>query len=363
MTFDDLIEEVFLMIGEDRDAPQYWSEAEIKRRINRAYRAIVTATEILEEIHLLHVVNGTSVYSLPARAGRINRVAYDIERLPAVSVDDLRWEDEDWQDRDGLIDRYHVDQLDEGKFEVWKTPEDDGKGVEMVADDTGVSANWSIIGSYRVGDRVRMAAGSDRIFLCRVDHDASVDNWPGLALLEQWRDYWVEQADAGILAALADSGGDYTFTWAADTTNNANHTDEEVGIGAGFDATGGSPPFRFKDNHGLVLSLHMLEDNLEVWTERIPEDMIHADDEPEFSDMYHLAVAFAAAGAALRKESEAANHKLAMVYEGLADDYVAEMVETVREPTPEEVHVMGGEEAPQRHQFVRMPGNYPGYRW
>lgn len=400
MTFEELIDESLRMVGDDVETPQFFTRAEMGRRVNEAMQAVAGITVILQEIHHVEVIVGQSIYVLPEQAGQALRIAYDYERLPATTTLDLDSEDESWTLRTGAIDRYHVDGLDEREFEVWKDPDVAGRTVAWNGDVTGLTS-WAISTYFTKSDVVEFAGQS---YVCvRANISNIVTNSP---ISAAGRTFWAPLSELGLAVSLSDT--ELTFSskaepalasedmWVDGTyyrrgdvvhfgtlltlfvcvvSNLATALNapvktaeewaviEELGSFDSFISAVPSPVFPFSNELGTFLDFQFGDDNLEVWSERVPDFMVEDSDTPEIPEFGHITISYLAAAAALRKEGEAQNEFDAAMLTEIAGTYVSIMTTMVTQPTEEELHRPEGlQESVRRERFVRLPGNYPRWR-
>tara|TARA_R110000868_G_scaffold3130_6_gene20794 strand:+ start:59 stop:1759 length:1701 start_codon:yes stop_codon:yes gene_type:complete len=137
--------------------------------------------------------------------------------------------------------------------------------------------------------------------------------------------------------------------WLATETYNAG--DVVTKLGAFYVATDISEPAdvaAYEPGVGTdwedvwVLSEDPIATSVVVWCIYNPPALTECD-EPELPPWSHLGLAFAAAAKALRKYGEMRNDPLAMVYEGIAGDYMKCLKGHVANRTPERVIGMGGQ--------------------
>ena len=293
------------MVGEDTASPVMLTNAQVDRLINDAVREIARMTGCLEKRYLAEVTSGTAQYTLPADMYEPFRVAWDEKRLEGTSAAYLDHMDGGWRSRSGDPVAFLVDHETQSPLTVrlYKEPSADGA----------------------------KATGS---------------------------------SEYGVTSRMVDSSGAFTYTFTADTTANADHTDADLGVICQVSESDGDPSYVMDAEYGVMTDMTFYDGNLEVWSKKAPATLSADTDVPDIPAHTHIAVAFLAASRALEFDDEVENPELGDIYRAIADDYTKYLKRLVGNRTPERTHWIGDRKT-RRPRIgigeVQMPSNYPGY--
>jgi hypothetical protein len=193
LTLCELYERTARMLGEDPEAPVYWTAAEVKRHINDAYIEAARETKALELIEGIELSAESEAGTLSAQVGQIFRATFDDYKIENVTKWELDRTETNWEALTGFVSSY-VTTLDENRaittFKAW-----DGSAInaqELFFDDAYTYTGWGITTPYVTGDRVTYTNPTDGItrgYVCIADHTSGTSSWPGLGAT--WETYWV----------------------------------------------------------------------------------------------------------------------------------------------------------------------------
>jgi len=401
MTLGELKAKFYDLIGEDSSSLVNVTAATAGRLLNDAYREIARMTGAIEKIHVARVVSGTAEYTLPDDAGKIIRVAYDGERIWPHSALEMDAIDQYWETRSGQVDRYVTDRENNNAIRLYKNPDTNGAGAVMDGD------SWTVAGTVLItlaSQYITVNVTSHPFGTVASSRNGYITAWTATGLdeaptgtfdattanilvvssteLRVFPDGFLstdidsgtvsfefigfedsDQSELGTMAYITD--GTNTYTFAADTTNNPDHTDEDYGIVVKAVTADGSPVYDFSSEFGVMIDFDFLEDNLEVWYKVDPEELADdGDDSPAMPSWAHLAIAFQAAKEYLLNETEGGNEGLSDLYGQMAEDYITRLRVTVSNRTPERTHYMNDRGAlarPRGMGSAQLPSNYPRY--
>lgn len=131
-----------------------------------------------------------------------------------------------------------------------------------------------------------------------------------------------------------------TTTFAADTTNNASHTDEDLGIVVHWTLTDGTL-VDIDSEFGVVISSDLGNDRLKIWGKRNPPNLVKARDIPEIPQYAHLGICFTAASRLLRQRGDGRDPKKAKAYKALGEESMEFLSGEVNRRIPERMFVLG----------------------
>lgn len=282
--FGGLKRQVLTMLGEDPDAPVYWSSAEIGRHINDAYSDVCLDTKALEMIEGVQLTEDDGVARLSDQVGSVFRVTWNDRKIENITSTELDRIEYNWEGRSGLITHYVTSRQNDHTirtFQRW-----DGtlyNAWNLFFSDAYTYTDWLLGNTYVVNDRVTKdladATGNTGGYVCILAHTASATTEPGVGAT--WTTYWVP-------------------------------------IG------------------------------LMVWAVRNPPKLVDDGDEPLLPPWSHIGIAYDAAARALRKHGEQQNMEAAKVYDGMAQQYWKLLKGIVANRTPEMISIVGSRRVPRR---------------
>lgn len=277
LTLAELRQRTLRMLGEDPDAPVYWSNDEIDRYINDAYIMAARDTKAIEFTEAILLTADSQAGTLSDSVGRILRVTWDDTKIH----NQTKWEMDraiaDWENQSGDITNYITTLQDQRTIKTYKAW--DGTttyAYDVFMDGTHTYTAWEDI-EYDAGARVTHVAadGTKRAYYTEYGTEGS-SGYP-------------EYYEPGV-------GSDWTDIW------------QPLG--------------------------------LMVWAVKIPNVLTECD-EPEFPTWSHLGLAYAAAAMALGKHGEQGDSALGAVYEAVANEYAALLKAYINNRTPERAIGMG----------------------
>lgn len=294
MTFQQLKERTYRMMGATFDQPLHWTEHRVGRALNRAYRDIARESGCLEMRQSFSVTNGQGEYTMPTTMRRLLRVAFD----DRVLCPETHWRMDRsayrWEEETGYVEAFIEDIENDRVVRLYRIP-------------TGLTDT-----------NVTFAADT-------ANNSGHTDADLGIVV---WTD--VE-----------------TTTFAADTANNPSQTDADLGTVVSWTLTDGSV-VSFQDEAeddfdlGVTVSFDFNENELEVWAKRNPPKMVEDADEPEIPRYAHLGLCFRAAARLLRYVGDGRNTELADSYDALATESLEFLKQEVGRRTPERLYHLGG---------------------
>lgn len=196
-TYYSLVNKTLKMLGEDPDAPVYWTSAEIGRYVNDAYGDMAVETKGLEFIEAVTLTSDVSTGTMSGYVMQPFRVTFDDYKLIATSKYELDRVQTDWENLEGYVDRYLTglnDRYDITTYKAW-----DGREFyarEFFFNDGATTyTTWADATAYVVGDRVKVthADGYVNGFECISAHTSdTATNKPVTG--SGWTDKWVPLA-------------------------------------------------------------------------------------------------------------------------------------------------------------------------
>lgn len=196
-TYYSLVNKTLKMLGEDPDAPVYWTSAEIGRYVNDAYGDMAVETKALEFIEAVALTADNSTGTMSAYVLQPFRVTFDDYKIPATTKYELDRVQTDWENLSGYVDRYMTGLNDIRSITTYKAW--DGTSYyarEFYFNDGAYTYTaWANSTSYVVDDRVTVtdADGIKTGYVCISAHtSATATNKPGSGTA--WTDKWTPLA-------------------------------------------------------------------------------------------------------------------------------------------------------------------------
>jgi hypothetical protein len=275
--FGALKNRALLMLGEDPDAPVYWTRDEIGRYINDAYSDIALDTRAIETVEALALTDDSGYGYLSDRIAQVYRASFDDRILQNTTRFELDRSDPEWETQSGLVTHYISAPHDTGALSLYKTWDGtEYNAYNQFMDGAYSYTTWVLGDQYVLDARVTKTISSTDSnlvgYVCITAHTATAATEPGVG--EDWETYW--------------------------------------------------SPLAFV-----------------VWGAKNPAPMVEDTDEPELPAWFHIALAFSAAARALRKYGEQKNVPASDVYQAMTDEYVSMLKHRIGNRTPSKVTVVG----------------------
>lgn len=345
MTLAQMRARVRRMVGVKSGAVLHWTDAEIDRRINDAYRKIARRTGALEMRYSTPITGGTGNYTLPDAVRRVMRVTYDDRCLVAATTWAMDRLYEEWEEVSGYVEIYIEDRRDNRTIRLYRTPDSQthtdvsfsadtannsdhtdadhgivaritGEETFTFAGDESEGSTWIISTAYVAGDRVETdgVAGvtTSGAFVCIKGHTSSVNDLPGVGV--DTATYWRDLKEFGIVARVVLADGEIVDFQTDDGRDSSTGTVAE---------------WSFETNR------------LAVWAKRNPPVLELEVDVPELPLYSHLGICYAAASELLRKRGAGRNRNLSKAYDVLADEHVNFLRKEMARRVPEKTFVWG----------------------
>ena len=192
LTLQKLRRRTFRMLGEDPDAPIYWSDDEIDRHINDVYRQAAQETKAIHYVEGIELTSGDPEGSLSAQAGQILRATFEDRVLHNVTKWDQDRTIADWGHDEGYIDSYITSLQDPRRIMVYKTW--DGTRYHSYGPFENGAYTYAAYADidYVIGDRVTVTDANDitRAYVA-IDESFEGDQAivePGVG--SDWTEFW-----------------------------------------------------------------------------------------------------------------------------------------------------------------------------
>jgi hypothetical protein len=119
-TYYSLVNKTLTMLGEDPDAPVYWSSAEIGWYVNEAYVEFCRESKALELIETITLTDGEGTMS--ANVGQVFRVSFDDRKIFNVTKSELDCGAVDWEALTGFVSNYVTGWQNNRTIRVYQKP-------------------------------------------------------------------------------------------------------------------------------------------------------------------------------------------------------------------------------------------------
>lgn len=192
-SFAELREQVFKLIGEDPDAPVYWTDAEIGRYVNDAYVAIAKDTKSIEYIEAIQLEADDGGGTLSGNVGPIFRATWDDIKIDNVTKWELDRTVPNWEAQAGQVTNYVTTLHDQRAIRTYK--EWDGtttNAQDLFQEGAYTYSEWANGDPYVEDARVYTGSPA-KAYVAITGHTAvTATNKPGSGT--DWETYWVPLA-------------------------------------------------------------------------------------------------------------------------------------------------------------------------
>jgi hypothetical protein len=146
MDFEDIVNDIFLQLKEEKGTDEFWTEPEVKSAANDAYYEIADLLMCFRVSNIVKVVAGTRDYVISSSddyiLGSLTRVEFDGRRIWPITIAELDIFNESWRLVASSIPTHYIVDLESSiKIDLYPLPDTDGEDTTTA---TSVSADVDI---------------------------------------------------------------------------------------------------------------------------------------------------------------------------------------------------------------------------
>lgn len=376
MTYREIRERVYTLLGENFQQPEYFNDDEVRRYINDAYSALARDSKALEVRREFLTDEDVAEYDLPDDCASIRRGYFRGERLYPLTHFELDRMDENWRNDSGEPRHYTIDNLDPRTIRLHPTPDsgivvsfDSETGVVVRLQETGDSYQLRRqLGDFDYGVVTDYSEDSETVnFVAGTGGGADEDYGIVVDIQDaDTADDYGYDSEYGVMVDLSESDDDFDDSVWIGANDSSN--DVELGIIIDWEDPGNDVRFIADDYNddattGTILHLTVPEWRFELWYQQDPPDLEQNTDRPLLPEYSHQGIVYGAAARGLLRNSGALNPALAEVYQKLFEQHLMFLKKVVARREKEQVQVFGQHAGRRRAApLIRLPSNYPQVR-
>ena len=176
LSFENIIDDIFTQLKEEKGVDNFWSEAEVKDAANDTYWDIADEAKCFSGEAIIPILSGIRTYKMPEDYifGSLGMVEFDSEEIYQISINDLKRYNRQWRSDTGDPDGYIMDLGNIDEIVVYPKPDTTGNSYNLASE----SQDYGVI--VAVGDTSYETFESEEGVIVATDGEVHFDTTQGL---------------------------------------------------------------------------------------------------------------------------------------------------------------------------------------